>query len=470
MAIIQNTKTLDLSDIQGMLTRGYSHHNYSAYLMLKVGDELKGKQWIKEILPQISTGDHHIKQDRTLHLAFGPNGLLAIGMHPENVNNFPNTFLEGQVAPHRSRSLGDTGDNAPENWRWGAKNEIEVLLILHARTEEDLQLFLKEQRTAASNFDFTVQYETTGFLRSDNKEPFGFHDGISQPVIKGSGKKGPEIDFVETGEFILGYKNEHGHYPSSPEIMKDQGDLSLLKPSPRHDQKKDLGINGSFMVFREMQQHVDRFWNSMEKKTLNEDGSVNEAEKVKLAAKCVGRWPSGASLVMYPDADPGGEHDEDDFGYAETDPDGLKCPFGSHLRRNNPRDTMRSYGPKQSLKISRRHRIVRRGRTYEIKDEQGNLQETGTHFICFNTNIELQFEFIQYLWANNNQASHLTNDPDILIGVMDEENPNQAERQFTIQAKPVNKFIGDWETFVNIKGGAYFFFPSISAINYLTTI
>lgn len=470
MAIVENKKTLDLSDIQGMLTRGYSKHNHTAYVMLKVQDGVKGRLWLQNIMPLVDSGDHTVKKEKTVHLAFAPNGLLALGLHQDNLNRFPNTFLEGLVSPSRSQALGDYDENDPENWRWGQNNDEEILLILHARTADDLNDFLQEQLVNATKNGLIHTYSTQGFTGEDRKEPFGFHDGISQPIIKGSGRKGPAIDMIETGEFILGYKNEHGHFPSSPVLSVPQGDISLLKDSPTHKGQKDLGVNGSFMVFREMQQHVERFWSAMERQTLNPDGTVNEVEKQRLAAKCVGRWPSGASLVNYPDSDPGGSHENDDFGYAEKDPEGLKCPFGSHLRRNNPRDTVRDYTPKQSLKISRRHRIIRRGRRYELRNKNGEINEVGLHFLCFNTNIELQYEFIQYLWANNNQGEHLSNDPDILIGKLNKENPHKDMSQFTVQAEPVNKFYDGWEPFVNIKGGSYFFFPSISALHFLTTI
>ena len=82
----------------------------------------------------------------------------------------------------------------------------------------------------------------------------------------------------------------------------------------------------------------------------------------------------------------------------------------------------------------------------------------------------MQFEFIQHAWANNNQLRHLTNDIDIIIGAPDEKNPFKEQSQFTIQAEPTNQYLDSWERFVTIKGGEYFFFPSMTAINYLTTI
>ena len=462
MAIQENPRTLDLSDIQGILTRGYAKHFQNAYWQININDAQDGKNWLKEILPLIDSGDHTLKKQTVLHIAFTVNGLRKIGLNEENIATFPFPFREGISTPNRNRILGDHGQNSPENWRWGAENDQQVVLIFHAEDTPKLEQFLKEQRQLLDSYSgVELTNEIRGFLNKDNKEPFGFHDGISQPVIKGCGKKGPVNDIIETGEFVLGYKNEHGHYPASPKISKSQGDLKLLSDG------NNFGKNGSFMVFRQMEQHVEKFWSAMENLTKNPDGTANDEAKIKLASKCIGRWPSGASLVNFPDKDPGGSYSNDDFGYADTDPDGLKCPFGSHLRRNNPRDSFRWYSKKQSLKITRRHRIIRRGRNYFI---DGDKPETGLLFICFNANIELQYEFIQHVWANNNQMRNLSNDVDVITGVPAEGNPNNGTRQFTIQKEPINQFVDGIEQFVTVKGGAYYFLPSISSLNYLTTL
>lgn len=72
---------------------------------------------------------------------------------------------------------------------------------------------------------------------------------------------------------------------------------------------------------------------------LNANASSPEEEEL-LAAKMVGRWRSGAPLMLAP------EHDDpalaadpqkvNDFTYHQEDPRGLRCPLGSHIRRANP--------------------------------------------------------------------------------------------------------------------------------------
>ncbi len=60
-----------------------------------------------------------------------------------------------------------------------------------------------------------------------------------------------------------------------------------------------------------------------------------------IAAKPLGRWRSGAPLVLAPDKDDpelGGDMSRtNDFNYAKMDPYGYGCPLGSHIRRMNPR-------------------------------------------------------------------------------------------------------------------------------------
>ena len=90
-------------------------------------------------------------------------------------------------------------------------------------------------------------------------------------------------------------------------------------------------------------------------------------------------------------------------------------------------------------------------------------------FTCFNADISRQYEFIQYTWANYPKFKQLYNDPDPIIGVR--ENPAEGTEQvFTIPGQPVSKYITGLKSFVTVKGGSYFFFPSISAIKYLATI
>ena len=95
--------------------------------------------------------------------------------------------------------------------------------------------------------------------------------------------------------------------------------------------------------------------------------------------------------------------------------------------------------------------------------------EVGILFGCFVADISRQFEFIQYTWANYPKFKQLYSDPDPFIGV--KENPgNDIEQQFTIPQTTVNRYITGLKSFVTVKGGAYFFFPSVNVVEFLSTI
>ena len=91
---------------------------------------------------------------------------------------------------------------------------------------------------------------------------FGFHDGLAQPRIRGVDGRG-----VATGEFILGYENHYGLIPPTPVVPRDLDPSEILPPlsNPYHSMESlaDLGKNGSYLVYRKLQQDVAGFWQFM---------------------------------------------------------------------------------------------------------------------------------------------------------------------------------------------------------------
>lgn len=471
---------LELEDIQGYIIRGYSHMMYSRYVFLQVHHAAKAKEWISAIAEDLTTAEYIEDKtklpDTSLNIAFTAKGLSALGMYSENVKTFSAEFREGMVTEHRKRILGDDGNCAPENWRWGGDHNapLHICLMVFGKDKETSMQYYEKLKMQFREYGLAEVIFIDGQTLPFNKEHFGFRDGISQPVIKGSGRFGTKDDIINTGEFILGYKNEYNVYPDAPLITDEQGDMNLLAPDAGGSGKKDLGRNGSYLVMRQMEQDVNAFWNFMNEKTINDDGSINEQESTKLASKMVGRWPSGAPITKFPDKDPEMISDDNDFGYAKHDKEGLKCPYGSHLRRCNPRDNFEDNGIKESLHLTKKHRIIRRARLYGDPHlgSPTNTKpngEVGLLFNCFNADISRQFELIQFTWGNSSKVKELYNDPDPVIGVR--ENPVDAQEQnFTIQSCPVNETIKGLQRFVIIRGGGYFFFPSITTVRYIGTL
>jgi len=171
--------------------------------------------------------------------------------------------------------------------------------------------------------------------------------------------------------------------------------------------------------------------------------------------------------VLSPDGDNPELARADDFAYRETDERGFKCPIGSHIRRSNPRDSLGPTAAKAKA-TANRHRILRRGRSYGDRPKDRLVDDgidRGLHFLCLNSDIERQFEFVQQTWCNNPVFGGLNGEVDPLVG-----NLTRGDEIFTVPADPLRTRVHNLERFVTVKGGAYFFLPSISALRYLAAL
>lgn len=474
---------LELSEIQAFLFKDYKEMGCSKYYLMQVKEATAAKKFLSSIADNI-THANAVANETCLNIGFTSKGLMALGYNnEENMHTFSREFREGMVSPHRQRLLGDFDSSDPSKWQWGgpANERVDLIMMVFGKNESIADDYFQRLR---QKFEpgFSVIHILDGKPLPNDREHFGFRDGISQPVIKGSDvTPAGNNDDINPGEFVLGYKNEYNIYPDAPLLKVPQGKPELLTDNPDGYEDrvtgkpfKDLGRNGTYFVLRQLEQNVNGYWSFIKKQTIDEHGNTNNEEATKIAAKMMGRWPGGAPLVKHPDRDPGVDSDDNSFRYTKEDRDGEKCPFGSHIRRTNPRDHFEESPPGISLKLTRRHRIMRRVRSYG-EDFIGSAEnhrtngEVGLLFGCFNANISKQFEFIQYTWANSPKFKKLYDDPDPIIGVR--EYPAAGVKQnFTIPQKTVNKVIPDLQRFVTVKGGAYFFFPSVTVLKFLATV
>ena len=177
----------------------------------------------------------------------------------------------------------------------------------------------------------------------------------------------------------------------------------------------------------------------------------------------MGRWRSGAPLVLAPEKDDpalGADYQRNNnFNYAQMDPQGYAVPLGAHIRRMNPRDT--------TVGSIRRRRMIRRGATYgphllENVPDDGVERGIAAFVIC--ASLIRQFEFAQNVWANDRNFHELGNERDPVIGNQD------GTLEFKIPKRPIRKKITGLPAFTTVRGGAYFFLPGIKALRYLATL
>jgi Dyp-type peroxidase family len=221
-------------------------------------------------------------------------------------------------------------------------------------------------------------------------------------------------------------------------------------------QPEILSRNGSYMAYRRLQEHVGRF-----RDFLREHGDTPEEQEL-VAAKLMGRWRSGAPLVLARDRDdPALGADlrrNNDFTYKETDPHGYAIPLGAHIRRMNPRDTAANMN---------RRRMIRRGATYgshlpEGAPDDGEDRGIAAFVIC--ASLIRQFEFAQNVWVNDHNFHELGNERDPFIGAQD------GTLEYKIPRRPIRKTITGLPAFTTVRGGAYFFLPGLTALRYLATL
>jgi Dyp-type peroxidase family len=476
-------------DIQGIIISGNGHLFFSCHLFLTIKRAKDARLWLAAIANNINSADRREcpaetggKPPCAINIAFTVAGLQALELPGDSIQTFPQEFQEGMTEPSRSRRLGDNGSSTPSNWEIGGitaegvlKEAIHILLILQTATDTELGELRAKYEAQAGLHGVDLVKAEAGRRFPDQKEHFGFRDGISQPAIEGSPKDSPDEGLpIKTGEFILGYPNSYGNLPPSPTVPGALDVHQHLAPAAHPgagngQELRDLGRNGTYLVFRKLHQDVAGFRRFFQERFANPD------EAKLMMAKAVGRWPSGAPLALAPNADDPAVSDypkNNSFSYA-SDPHGYGCPMGAHIRRSNPRDSLGATA-EESLTNVNRHRIIRRGVSYGEPLPAGKMEDDGQPrgllFFCINADIKRQFEFLQQTWINNPKFDGLYNDPDPLVGDNLEPGDNARVCNLTVPRLPIRTRVKELPRFVTVKGGCYFFLPSLPALRFLASL
>jgi Dyp-type peroxidase family len=486
-----------LADVQGFITSGYGHLPYAAYLVLEFHDSISARRWLAAVTPMVTSAKswpktpagEKLKPTLALNVAFTTAGLAGLGVPSRVLETFPIEFQEGIARAARSKILGDTEESDPAVWELGGPTRppVHALVLVHAVSADALERALQAQRLlVADTAGGVVELEASsqsGHRPDGDTEPFGFHDGIAQPPIAGISGSG-----VPTGEFILGYVNHFGLLPPTPSVPAalDAGRFLPTFDNPYHASEplRDLGRNGSYVVYRKLRQDVAAFWQFMKRETIRTIGREDANHMIWLASRLVGRWPSGAALALAPTADDARLRDVDEFLY-RADADGLSCPLGAHVRRANPRDDIKPYPAAQSLSMSEAHRLLRRARVFGpalfdarvLAGATGNDAlavlsslvddgcPRGIHFFCVNASIRNQFEFVQQTWCNNPRFAGLNDNKDPIIG--DNDRTDEPPSYMAIPRRPIGQRTAALPRFVTVSAGAYLFMPSLAALRFL---
>ncbi|WP_197893561.1 Dyp-type peroxidase [Variovorax sp. PBL-H6] len=480
---------VDFEDIQGLVRYGYKHMTQACFLLLRVRDAGAARAWLARA-PVTPAIERQPPPPTALQIAISAPGLHKLGVARDIVEGFSAEFLAGMSSDaSRARRLGDLGANDPAGWQWGgAPHEVPHVLVMLYAMPGRLDAWLATVRG-----DCEAGFEETACLftaRLRETEPFGFVDGISQPRVdwerKRPARDEEQFGFTNRsciGEYLLGYPNEYGAYTDRPLLAPHRDPGTVLPRAEDAPGVADLGRNGSYLVMRQLRQDVDGFW-----RFLDREAGGDLVLRRRLAEAMVGRKMDGGEALV----GPGREHidgiDDDaqlrnGFTY-RSDPDGLRCPLGAHIRRANPRNADLTPGWANPLSrlwrrlgfganplrpdliaSTRFHRLLRRGREYGGAPGE----ETGLHFICLGANIARQFEFVQNAWMAGTRFNGLSGESDPLLGHRLPDNDGNPTDSFSmpVGTGPDRQCSG-LPQFVTVQGGAYFFLPGIRALRYLS--
>jgi deferrochelatase/peroxidase EfeB len=478
---------LNLADIQGFVVRGYRMPMVRHFL-LTVGNASSARKLLGRLIngdesdvPQITTakdwrigfepgpGDNLAdaplhKPDYCLNVGITWPGMVALEIKdlvPTLSFKSFGAFTGG--AAERAKLVGDTGPSAPEHWIGDfGKGSDHLLVTLHAMSPEAMTSYSDRLSTLfAEGGALREIYRGDGMALMDmedgqpvptSKVHFGYTDGISMTTIRGGPERYPPDHQQPCEPWLFVLLNEAENY---------------FVPEP-----KELGLNGSFAVFKILKTDVVAFENFLQS---NKDTIDPEL----LAAKLCGRWRNGVPLALSPDTKRPAQAIPPDqlnnFEYVNTDGSGdskgLRCPVGAHMRRINPRGQPVT-GQGHPGGSNNTHRLIRRGLpygpVYDPKQPYDGI-ERGLLGYFINSNIENQYEFVLGEWVNKSEFAGAVRLPpkskDPMIGMQD---PSQSI--FVIPqaggAPPIN--ISGFSNFVTTRAAAYCFLPSITAMRFIS--
>src|SRR6516162_1652532 len=480
------TAPLDLDDIQGDVVLGMQK-NVENFIFFKIVDKALFKTRIKQhVVTRITSAQRVHQQELVTGRCKGPGAKASERFHGLNLG-FTKDGLEQlagsarlKLDPAFERGAADKdtiealNDPPYSTWRkeFVADRVDGVFLITGA--DRSSVTFHTNEVLRLLGASIRVVYAEIGNVRRGAErghEHFGFLDGVSQPGIRGLTRPSQPIyrpdqglpgqDLVWPGEFVFGYSGQDPAHPTN-----EGQPPPMAGPWMR---------NGSYMVFRRLEQKVPEF-----RKFVAEQAARLGMDRELLAARMVGRWKSGAPLELAPQRDDsrlgGDDGRNNDFEFGD-DPSQRKCPYAAHIRKAYPRDDTASEAEVQ------RHRIMRAGIPFGpevVPGETTTRHSRGLMFVCYQTSIERQFEFIQKNYANNPDfvggklrpggSGKVTPGFDPIIGQapgnaarqMDEPYPNYPTGSRRTTLAIPNRF-------VVLTAAAYFFMPSISALRTVLT-
>jgi Dyp-type peroxidase family len=474
---------LRTGQIQGNVVPGFNTDG-QRLIGLDIEDDRRVNGWLGDQLEHVTTladvGEWRRGDDapgrtmrRTwLNLGFSYEGLRRIGCSAFAFAAVHDRWFKLGMA----NVAGSLGDQVPPAW-----HTAHVLAILghndHKRLDEACADFVAQ----AERRGLRARYVECGRRRTDRCEHFGFRDGISVPTVRGTLDDGaplagrrpagaPLADlYSSSGKLLLWPGQAVFGYPG-------QSRTSAVEPGETVSGGPPWMLDGSFLVYRKLQQDVDAFHAFAREAASRLSARVGRTVTADhVGAMLIGRWPNGSPLVRHP-AKPGAydagandfryfaatpEHDlSDGRGPAiqvvesPADPWGERCPHVAHIRKVNPRDAPTDLaGEPMTLGLQ----PIRRGIPYGRPEDA----ERGLLFLAYTTRIDESFGALSRGWVSQAFA------PEPPAGASDAIAGNVDHVELRVDG--VSLTVDAPRPFVTTVGGGFYFAPSMATLTSLAT-
>jgi Dyp-type peroxidase family len=459
-----------LQNLQGNILKGHGRETTAnIFFQLDPAKKAESKRLLRELANFHLTNSHqqlldtkHFKETRKggrsfCHCALSFKGYQALGLDASAPTD--TDFRGGMKANGSITALKDPPVNT---WEAPFQKDIHGVVIVADAIEAQTAVFtgkIIELITGAGGTIVHVQHGKAVKNSAGNGiENFGYVDGRSQPLMLD--------EDIAAENAAAGSSRWEPAFPLNTALVKDPGATA------------DITAHGSFFVFRKLEQDV-RAFKTREQEVADILGLTGEDRELA-GAMLVGRFEDGTPVTLSNEAKALAAP-QNDFDY--TGDAGSRCPFHGHIRKTNPRGS----GGAEAEPNERKHLMARRGILYEdVKrlvhpdelPEAESLAEfttkvapllptggIGLLFMAYNSVISNQFKFTQQTWANNTTFPTNPGGAHGIDPVIGQGNNTPGEQKLPLKWDTPSAGTNNTATFsgfVKMKGGEYFFSPSLT--------